>query len=113
MKPRPKRGGSSAVKARLAAMVEEATVDCYGEAEQATGWFCAFEEHLALPFETAVLGVTVAVSEIELRDDNSIVAWCSRARTRQAIHITDLPLPSPRPEGAEWIDAYRQFLGRR
>lgn len=113
MKSRPKRGAPHADTARLAAMIEEATVDCYGEAEQATGWLCKLEEHLTLPFETAVLGVAVAVDEIELRDDDSIVAWCSRARTRQAIHIADLPLPSPKPAGAEWIDAYRHFLGRR
>ncbi len=113
MKPRPKRGASLATKERLAAMVEEATVDCYGEAEQATGWLCALEEYLELPFKTEVLGVTVTVSEIELRDDNAIVAWCSRARTRQAILLADLPLPCPGPEGAEWVDAYRHFLGRR
>ena len=35
-------------KARLAAMVEEATVDAYGDAEQTTGWYTMLEEHLAL-----------------------------------------------------------------
>lgn len=28
----------------------------------------------------------------------------------QAIPILDLPLPVPRPDGAEWIDAYRHWL---
>jgi hypothetical protein len=28
-----------------------------------------------------------------------------------AIPITSLPLPEPRPEGVEWIDAYRHWLG--
>lgn len=68
-------------------MIEEATVDAYDESEQATGWFTMFEEHLALPFDTEVLGVRVAVEEIDL-----IVAVCRRGKVRQSIAITDLPL---------------------
>jgi hypothetical protein len=38
-------------------LVGEATVDCYNEYEQATGLFTMIEEHLAIPFQTEVLGV--------------------------------------------------------
>ena len=31
-------------KARLAAMIEEATVDAYGDSEQTTGWYTMLEE---------------------------------------------------------------------
>ncbi|MCA1672630.1 MAG: hypothetical protein LC799_10650 [Actinobacteria bacterium] len=31
-------------------------------------------------------------------------------QVRQVISILDLPLPTPPPEGAEWIDAYRYWL---
>jgi hypothetical protein len=98
-------------KRRLAAMTEEATVDAYDESEQASGWYTMFEERLALPFETQVLGVGVTVTRLDLRGDNSIVAVCTRGREQQAIPLVDLPLPRPRPEGAEWIEAYRQWLG--
>jgi hypothetical protein len=98
-------------KARLAAMIEEATVDAYGDSEQTTGWYTMLEEHLALPFETTVLGVVVRVVALDLRGDNGIVAICSRGRERQSIPILDLPLPSPRPEGVEWIEAYRHWIG--
>ena len=94
-------------------MIEDATIDAYDESEQATGWFTMFEEHLALPLETRVLGTSVTVSSIDLRDDHRIVAICTRGRDRQAIAIVDLPLPSPRPAGWEWIDAYRAWLGGR
>ncbi len=43
-------------------MIEEATVDAYGDSEQTTGWYTMLEEHLALPFETTMLGVTVQVA---------------------------------------------------
>lgn len=95
--------------ARIAEMIEEATVDAYDESEQATGWFTVFEEHLDLPFETEVLGVRATVEEIELCDDDRIVAVCKRGKEKQSITITDLPLPTPRPPGAEWIEAYRYW----
>ncbi|MEO9136247.1 MAG: hypothetical protein ABI316_06550 [Casimicrobiaceae bacterium] len=68
---KPARKSSNAAsrisKVRLAAMIEEATVDAYGDSE--------------------------------------------RGRERQSVPILDLPLPSPRPEGVEWIEAYRHWIG--
>jgi hypothetical protein len=110
-KPRTAQSGSSAAK--LAEMIEEATVDAYDESEQATGWFTMFEEHLALPFDTVVLGVPVRVTRIDHRDDKRLVAICTRGRNEQAIGLTDLPLPQPMPPGAEWIAAYRHWIGGR
>ncbi|MFJ9032989.1 hypothetical protein ACIRQP_31565 [Streptomyces sp. NPDC102274] len=97
--------------AELEAMIEEATVDAYSEDEQLAGLFTLLEEHLALPFTTAVLGVEVTVRGIDLAPDGGIVALCSRGGTRQSIGILELPLPDPAPEGAEWIDAYRHWAG--
>jgi len=100
-------------KARLDQMVEEAIVDCYNESDQATGLYTMIENNVALPFETTVLGVPVTVERIDLTQRDDIVAACRRARVRQTVPIIDLPLPSPRPAGAEWIDAYRHWLRGR
>jgi uncharacterized Zn finger protein len=98
-------------KGRLTAMIEEATTDAYGEAEQSTGWYTMLEEHLALPFDTMVLGAMVKVVGLDLRGDKDIVAICARGRRRQRDPILELPLPTPRPAGAEWIEAYRHWVG--
>ncbi|NYT95278.1 hypothetical protein [Salinispora sp. H7-4] len=95
----------------LEAMIEEATLDAYGDDEQLTGLFTLIEEHLAVPFTTTVLGVEVTVGKIELTAD-SIVAVCARGRHRQRVGLLDLPLPTPMPDGAAWIDAYRHWAGR-
>lgn len=108
-----RRASTRIDKARLAEMIEVATVDTYDESEQATGWFTVFEEHLELPFETKVLGIAVTVTSIDLRGDHKIVAICTRGRNRQAISVEDLPLPSSRPAGSEWIEAYRHWLRGR
>jgi len=87
----------------------EATVDAYGDSEQRVGFQAMLEESLVLPFETDVLGVRVTVERIDLTDAEEIVAICRRGRDRQAIPVLELPLPSPRPAGAEWIEAYRRW----
>ena len=97
--------------AALEAMIEEATVDTDGYEDERTGLFTMIEEHLAVPFTTTVLGVEVTVRTVDLTAD-SIVAVCARGRHRQRIGLLDLPLPTPAPDGAAWIDAYRHWAGR-
>ena len=97
-------------KAELDRLVEEATVDCYNESEQACGLYTMIEENLAMPFETQLLGVLVVVERVDLTARDEIVAVCRRGRDRQRIPLLDLPLPSPRPAGEEWIAAYRHWV---
>ncbi|MDW3845708.1 hypothetical protein NMK34_03715 [Micromonospora sp. BRA006-A] len=97
--------------AALEAMIEEATVDTDGHEDERAGLFAMIEEHLAVPFTTTVLGVEVTVGKIELAAD-SIVAVCVQGRHRQRVGLLDLPLPTPPPNGAAWIDAYRHWAGR-
>ncbi len=99
--------------ARLDRLIAAATVDAYGDSEQRTGFLTMLEENLELPFETIVLGVPVLVERIDLTEAEEIVAICRRGRNRQALPILDLPLPSPPPQGAEWIMAYRRWARGR
>ena len=92
-------------------MAEEATVDAYGEDEQAMGFRAMIADNLKVPFVTSVLGVHVTVEDIDLAEDNSILAVCRAVGIRQAIRVVDLPLPVPPPADAEWIEAHRQWLG--
>jgi hypothetical protein len=88
-----------------------ATVDCYSEDEQATGLFTMIEENLEVPFETDVLGMIVTVASVDLTDSNQIMAMCRHDGLGQAIPIIDVPLPTPPPAGAEWIEAYGRWRG--
>ena len=98
--------------ARIDALIEEATVDAYTEAEQAVGLYTMICEHLALPFKTKILGREADVVEIEMGDDDRLRAVCKVGRKRQLISLADLLLPAKRPAGAEWIIAYRLWCGR-
>ncbi|MBN2128220.1 MAG: hypothetical protein JW741_01945 [Sedimentisphaerales bacterium] len=96
-------------KRRLATLVEEATVDCYNESEAVCGFYTMIDEHLEVPFTTVVLGVDVEVVRVELTRREEIVAVCVRGKQHQRIPVCDLPLPSPQPAGAEWIEAYSRW----
>lgn len=48
---------------------------------------------------------------VDFAPDGRIVELCSRDRIQQVIGILELPLPTPGPEGSEWIEAYRQWAG--
>lgn len=82
--------------AALQAMIEEATIDAYGDDEQLTGLFTMIEEHLAVPFTTTVLGVEVTVRKIDLTAD-TIVAVCARAATGRGSTCLTCRYPHRRP----------------
>ncbi len=96
-------------EAEIAEMIEAATVDAYGEEEQAIGWHSVIESNLILPFTTELLGQGVQVVAIDLTGRNEIVAVCQRGKQKQRVSLLDLPLPNPPPEGYGWIEAYRRW----
>lgn len=96
-------------KAKLEKLIEEAVVDAYNEEEQIVAFLTMIQEHVALPFSVNILGADSIVEKIDLTRDGRIVAICRRGEARQRIGILDLPLPTPAPEGAEWIAAYAHW----
>lgn len=97
-------------KAKLVALIKDAVVDAYTESEQRTAFYTLLDERLAIPFDTEVLGAAVTVERIDMLGDEQLVAICRRGRSRQSIPILKLPLPNPRPAGAEWIEAFRLWV---
>jgi hypothetical protein len=106
---KPPRRVNEPSEAKLDKMIEKATVDAYGESEQMLGFHTMLEDNLALPFKTKVLGVEVTVEQLDLTNDDQIVAVCSRDKDKQRVPLLDLPLPSPSPAGADWIAAFRKW----
>jgi len=60
----------------LDALVEEATVDAYGDDEQLDGFAVMIEDNLEVPFETTILGVTVTVQKVT-QTESGIFGLCA------------------------------------
>lgn len=101
---RPERGPS---RDQLEQLIADATMDCDNESEERAGLFEMLAEHLEIPFATTVLRLAVTVTAVELTASDEIVAVCRRGRNLLRVALLELPMPDPRPSGAEWVDAYR------
>ncbi len=98
---------------KLEKLIEEATVDAYGPAEQATGFYTMIEENVRFPFMAEVVGEEVEVIAIDLDENGEeLVAQCHRRGKRYSVLLTELEIPAKVP-GKEWIAAYFQFMGKR
>lgn len=107
---KPKKAAKFTAKC-LDKLIEAATTDAYNESEQVGGFFTLIEDNLVVPFTTRVLGQVVTVTGVDLTESDQIVAICMLGNTAQAIPILDLPIPTPLPEGVEWMAAYHRWCG--
>ncbi len=98
---------------RIRELIDEATVDCHDDDEARMGFLSAIEEALVLPFETELLGAPAQVTAVEENEADDLVAVCRRGTYTQRVLLADLPLPSPPPNGAEWIVAWRRWRGEK
>ena len=92
---------------RRRALIEEATVDCYGEDEQEQGLLCMIESNLFCPFSAKVLGETVEVTELRQPPRGpGLKAVCQYKGKEHLIDIASLEWPKQKPKGFEWLEAY-------
>lgn len=93
--------------ARLAALIDEATIDCYGEEEQHSGLLTMIEDNVECPFQAKVIGEKVVVTGFEWPQAGyGLLAVCERDGRKYLVDINSLEFTRPRPEGYEWIEAY-------
>ena len=97
---------------RLEGLIEEATVDCDSPEDAAMGLCYAIQEHVGFPFHGKVVGEEVEVIEVKEGLGLDIDAICLRKGRKYRVRLTDVVI-GRRPKGAEWIDAYLQFLPPR
>lgn len=98
---------------RLRALIDEATIDCYGEEEQHTGLLTMIEDNVECPFHAKVIGEKVAVTGFEWpKAGYGLFAVCERNSRKYRVDINSLEWIKPLPEGFEWIEAYQAWRER-
>jgi hypothetical protein len=97
-------------QARLRALIEEATVDCYTEDEAQVGFMTTVADSVVCPFKAKVIGEDVEV--LELRESEvgfGVDAVCRYKGKDYRINIDSLEWPRKKPPGFEWVEAYRAW----
>ena len=99
-------------KKNLDKLIQEATIDCYDEGECLSGFYTILEENIQFPFPAIVIGEEVEVVGVEWAD-NGIKAQCHRKHKSYSVNIVDIEYNSNIVLGAEWINAYKKWIGRQ
>jgi tetratricopeptide (TPR) repeat protein len=93
-------------------MIEEITVDAYGDDEQLWAFRQAFEEEVGLPADGFVIGVPVSVLAVDY-DGNArrgLTARCRREDgSEHTVAVSEVEFPQ-NSEGAWHVAAYRKWL---
>jgi hypothetical protein len=98
--------------AELDAVIEELTVDAYGDEEQLTGLLTGAEDALQAPEQASIVGVPVNVVKVDMGPDvrRGLTAICERESTRHEVSLADLTFPAASKLGRV-VAAYRRWLG--
>jgi hypothetical protein len=103
---RPKRGA-------LEALIEQITVDAYGDAEQLWAFRQAFADDLTVPCNATIAGapVTVVKFDFDGNERRGLTATCRlQDGSQQTISAADVRLPAGDP-GERYLAAYRKWVG--
>ena|SRR3989338_1210709 len=86
-------------------IAEDATMDCYGEYEQISGWACLLDEFIHTP-HNCVLGKEKAVLEKIGTDDNGnvVIGVIKLNKTKVRVLIQDIILDNQKE--MDYINAY-------
>ena len=85
---------------KLKQLIEEATVDCYDEWEQASGFLAMIQDHLTCPVMARVVGEPVQVVGFDDAEGGTdIVALCKRQGKTYKIGVLSLEWDSKPPRG--------------
>jgi tetratricopeptide (TPR) repeat protein len=107
--PSPKKGKEFGA---LDELIEEITVDAYGDDEQLWAFRQAFEDDIALPADGFVIGEPVSVIAVSYdgNERRGLTARCRREDgSEHVMAASDVVLPQASP-GARYIAAYRRWL---
>jgi hypothetical protein len=94
------------------ALINDVTVDAYGDGEQLEAFRQAFEDLGSFPFAAHVVGAEIQLVAVDYdgNDQRGLVAVCRRAGQRHTVALLDItPTIDVDPATARLIDAYRRW----
>jgi len=102
-------------KAKLEALLEEATAHCYDEEDVFWGVFSALVGGLSFPLQASVSGEAVTLVGLDGHTSDpqaGVMARVQKGDQEQTVALAELEPLDPDPVSAEWLAAYRYWLGK-
>jgi len=94
----------------LDSLIDEITIDCYGEDEALMGFENAFDEHARFPCRGTIIGEAVKVISVGPRNGRrELIATCEHHGRRHDIALLDIDVRAD-PTTARLTAAYRRWL---
>jgi len=93
---------------KLERLIEKAIIDCYGENEQRSGFYCTLEDKLKFPFPAKIAGEEIIVTGLS-QEGSRINAVCKRNGKEYLIEILSLQADPRKVRDCQWIKAYRKW----
>ena len=108
-----KTSRSGAHSASLNELIDEITVDAYGEDEQLWAFRQAFEDSIEVPCESTVVGVPVRVLKFDYdgNERRGLTATCRRDDGTKYVVAASEVVMSPSTLGRRYLAAYRKWMG--
>lgn len=88
-------------------LIDEATLDCYDEAECRMGFLTTLQDNVPTPFAAKLNGKIVTVVKID-GNDRVIKVSVKKGKASYPADILDLEINS-NAAGCEWIAAYKKW----
>jgi hypothetical protein len=95
---------------RLQELINEATVDCYGEKEAFWGILATLDDELNFPLKATLIGERIELIGLDSNESSSrrgVVARIRHKGKEYSVSLADLQMEDADSHSAEWLAAYR------
>lgn len=93
----------------LEALIEEATMDAYGEDEQRSGFLVMMQDNIPVPFPATLGDIEMQVVDFD-GTQSRLLACCERNGKKFSVDVLDIE-PVKGTKGTERLEAYRSWCG--
>ncbi len=92
-------------------MAAEATVDCYNEYEQSSGWACTLAEELPLPLKCLIFGEEAMLVDVDTDESGtSVLGVITKNKKKIRIPMQDVEVVNKKYKGLDWLGAYCYWI---
>jgi hypothetical protein len=103
-------------EAKLTTLLAEATAHCFDEEDEFWGMFSALVRGLSFPLQATVSGEAVTLTGLDGHTSDleaGVMAQAQMGDQEKSIHLGEVELVDADTTSAEWLAAYKLWVGKR